>query len=446
MTAFESSIESWILSYLVNSLWQVPLLFAAGWIAARALRPVGAGAEHRVWVSVLGLQAILPACPALPWNRMRALFVWAGGGPSADRARVSVTMGTGIGFGAFNLPAGFLAAIAVAYCAVSVYFAARFVWRWWRLGAIRREAREVELTGQAAISWAECCARFGVNEASIASSSRVFSPVTMGLSQKLLLLPAGMDSSLPEADLRTVIAHEFAHIRRNDFFKNLLYESLSVPVSYHPFLRLTRERIMETREIVCDRMAAEADGRSQYTRSLLRLASLLVNGAPVRTPHTIGIFDANTFERRLMKLTEKPAEIRGARRLAIVAACAMFAIATCCSALALRMNVDAAGGNPTMTPAFVHVSAGVMSGLRISGPMPKYPPVAKKAKVQGTVVLNAVISKEGDVKDLVVVSGPPMLQQSSLDAVRQWKYKPYLLNGNPVEVKTTINVIYTLRK
>jgi outer membrane biosynthesis protein TonB len=62
------------------------------------------------------------------------------------------------------------------------------------------------------------------------------------------------------------------------------------------------------------------------------------------------------------------------------------------------------------------------------------------------VVLNAVIGKDGTVQNLNVVSGPGELQQSSLDAVSQWTYKPYLLNGDPIEVETTINVIYSLAK
>jgi periplasmic protein TonB len=76
--------------------------------------------------------------------------------------------------------------------------------------------------------------------------------------------------------------------------------------------------------------------------------------------------------------------------------------------------------------------------------MPVYPPEAKKAKIQGTVVLDVVISKEGNIENLRVISGPQELQQSALDAVRQWTYKPYLLNGDPVEVKTTVNIIYNL--
>ena len=77
---------------------------------------------------------------------------------------------------------------------------------------------------------------------------------------------------------------------------------------------------------------------------------------------------------------------------------------------------------------------------------PKYPQEAKDARIQGTVVLDAIISKTGAVDSLRVVSGPKELQQSTLDAVRQWAYRPFLLNGAPVEVETTINVMYTLRK
>jgi protein TonB len=76
--------------------------------------------------------------------------------------------------------------------------------------------------------------------------------------------------------------------------------------------------------------------------------------------------------------------------------------------------------------------------------MPVYPPDAKAAKVQGTVVLQATVGKDGHVKTLHIVSGPAMLQQAAEEAVNHWVYKPYLLNGAPVEVTTRINVIFTL--
>jgi TonB family protein len=253
---------------------------------------------------------------------------------------------------------------------------------------------------------------------------------------------------LQEADLHTVIVHEFAHMRRKDFMKNLLYELLSLPVSYHPLLWLTRARIMESREMVCDQMAAAQTGPNEYAQSLLRLASLLITGSLGRTPHTIGIFDANLFERRIMNVTEKQQEVRGVRRVVILAACAALALVTCGSALALGMHANAASGgsdsNANKAPKQLTVSSEEMSHNLLNKAVPVYPPAAKKARIQGKVVLEAVIGTDGTVESLRVISGPQELQQSALDAVRQWTYKPYLMNGEPVEVETTINIIYQL--
>jgi protein TonB len=86
------------------------------------------------------------------------------------------------------------------------------------------------------------------------------------------------------------------------------------------------------------------------------------------------------------------------------------------------------------------VSSGVVSGLKISGQTPVYPPIAKAAHVSGAVVLHAIISKEGTIKNLSVISGPEMLKSAALEAVQTWRYKPYLLNGDPTEVDTQITV------
>jgi protein TonB len=85
-----------------------------------------------------------------------------------------------------------------------------------------------------------------------------------------------------------------------------------------------------------------------------------------------------------------------------------------------------------------------MAGNLILKVTPNYPPIAKAARVQGTVVLQATISKTGSIENLRVITGPQMLQQAALDAVKAWRYRPYLLSGEPVEVDTTINVVFTL--
>jgi protein TonB len=73
-----------------------------------------------------------------------------------------------------------------------------------------------------------------------------------------------------------------------------------------------------------------------------------------------------------------------------------------------------------------------------------YPPLAKQARIQGVVVLEAIINKQGSVENLRVINGHPLLIQSALDAVKQWKYKPTLLNGEPVEVVTQVTVNFNL--
>ena len=92
----------------------------------------------------------------------------------------------------------------------------------------------------------------------------------------------------------------------------------------------------------------------------------------------------------------------------------------------------------------LRVSSGVAAGMLVHQVKPQYPPIAVQARIQGTVVLQAVIGKDGTVKDLRLLSGHPMLSPAAIEAVKLWRYRPYLLNGEPVEVDTQINVNFTL--
>jgi len=96
------------------------------------------------------------------------------------------------------------------------------------------------------------------------------------------------------------------------------------------------------------------------------------------------------------------------------------------------------------TPQRVRVSSGVQSGLLVRRVNPTYPPLARQARIQGVVLLQAQISKDGNIENLQLISGHPMLAPAAIEAVKQWKYKPYLLNGEPVEVETQVQVNFTL--
>jgi len=94
----------------------------------------------------------------------------------------------------------------------------------------------------------------------------------------------------------------------------------------------------------------------------------------------------------------------------------------------------------------VRVSQGVSQGLLIHRVEPMYPPIAQQAHIQGIVTLTAVIDKDGIIQRLQLVSGHPLLATAAIDAVKQWRYKPYLLNGQPVEAETTVTVTFRLQR
>jgi periplasmic protein TonB len=108
------------------------------------------------------------------------------------------------------------------------------------------------------------------------------------------------------------------------------------------------------------------------------------------------------------------------------------------------------GSQPAPMPAhpapLAHLfrTSSMMEGSLIRKVQPIYPPLAKSARIQGPVVLFAVISKAGAIDNLHVVSGHPMLVQAALDAVKQWQYRPYILNQEPIEVETQITVNFLL--
>jgi len=99
---------------------------------------------------------------------------------------------------------------------------------------------------------------------------------------------------------------------------------------------------------------------------------------------------------------------------------------------------------PRLAPQKVRVSSGVAEGMLIHQVKPPYPVAAKMARVEGSVALQAVIGKDGSIQNLRVISGHPLLTSAALEAVKQWRYKPYYLNGEPVEVETQIVVNFLL--
>lgn len=135
---------------------------------------------------------------------------------------------------------------------------------------------------------------------------------------------------------------------------------------------------------------------------------------------------------------------------AIVSAIYLLALCTA-TAFAQDQPPQSAPANPPAapqtsqdSPKTIRLGGGVMQAQITKMVQPVYPQIAKTAHISGTVVLHAIVGADGKIADLQYVSGPPLLMRAAMDAVRQWEYKPTLLNGEAVRVDTTISVVFTL--
>lgn len=149
-----------------------------------------------------------------------------------------------------------------------------------------------------------------------------------------------------------------------------------------------------------------------------------------------------------MLLTRLQRAVTHTNRDVVTALLVAVAIATSGWAAPLRSLAQTAastGVDQQSGSAPVRVSSGVAVGNIIRRVTPVYPLQARAHHIEGSVVLHAVIGKDGAIHNLSAISGPPLLQSSAMDAVRQWKFKPYLLNGEPVDIETDIVIGFHLR-
>jgi TonB family protein len=452
-----NALAAWAAATFLNALWQTALIFCAAWLAARLLRPAGPRAVHRVWIAALLLEALLPFCrlqPGLWLERLRATFTQAGDGAVTVRIAAATSTGAAQPW----LPGWAQRMLATIFLVLVVIALLRVGRSLWRTHALLRRADPVEPAGELALALEAYADELGIDPARVrvARLDDLHGPATLGLFRHTLLLPADLLTQSGAAlsqeereELSATLAHELEHMRRRDFAWNLLFTLIALPVDWHPLLRLTRGQIDETRELaVDDRAAALLAGNRTYARSLVRIATRLAAHPALRPIEAMGIYDCNIFERRIVNLMRKTEEVSWMRRAASVAGCAVLALAASYTAMALQAKVnppeEAKNGAPVLKDGVVPLSSAEAAGNLVSKVAPVYQAVAKAAGIDGTVRLNAVIGKDGHMKDLRVIGGPIMLQQPSMDAVKQWVYKPYLLNGEPVEVETEIHVIYTL--
>jgi len=304
-----------VTSYVVNAMWQLPLMLAAGWCLSRWLKPTGPDLQHRVWVLVLIVSTLAPAIPIF-----RPYFAQ----PSSSAHRNVPSPAISASLGDRYLPvisSDIVLTPTAIYFISGLYIASLLVFSIRLCGQIRCTSTLVGNAGPASIEpeyvamWNRSKERFSIRTAALLRSDDVSGPVTAGFRHPVVLLPVAFFDEHSQTEFLAAIGHECAHIRRNDYRKNLFYEVIALVTAFHPVTWFIKSQIAQTREMVCDQMAAEHFfDRRAYGQCLLRLASKMAPAAPSAAFHTIGLFDRNSLERRIMTLMTSSPRVTRIRR------------------------------------------------------------------------------------------------------------------------------------
>jgi TonB family protein len=277
----------------------------------------------------------------------------------------------------------------------------------------------------------------GPGGVSVLVSREITSPVTFGFLRPVILLPEGFER-LTASVRNAILCHELLHVRRRDWLFTIVEETIRSLLWFHPAIWWLLGEIQLAREQVVDLAVIRTTGfREPYVDALLAIA-----GAGPQldlSPAPLFLRRRHLKQRVISILKEVPMN----RRKSISALVAgLSVVAAACWFITGAIPLTAADAPPP--PPKVRVGGNVAQANLISQPKPAYPADAKRDRIQGTVTLEVEIAEDGTVRDITSAQGPQELIQSAVDAVKQWVYRPTLLNGQPVAVVTTIDVRYTL--
>lgn len=353
-----TTIESWIVGFLINSVWMGAVVALLACATNRLLRRASVRYRHLLWVAALtavialSFSALLriPISPApaqsrtLLTNQMPHEMEPALVKPLPTAAERHPSR-----FAVPALAIGQSAALAVAWIYGLLIFTRviTFALSWWRTHRFINQAQVVDVPLFAAAALARCQRLLRLQDITILTSATLRGPVTAGAFRPVVIVPLEL---LTEANLdlvTTAIGHELAHVARRDYLFNLLYELIAMPLWFHPTLALALRRIRETRELRCDEIVTERlqDARV-YARSLLQLAGAALPFGRAAVTITVGIADANILEERVKTLLNRPAVKK--QSIMIVGAALLFAV-PCLAAASVALRVNVSSSSPAST-------------------------------------------------------------------------------------------------
>lgn len=288
-------------------------------------------------------------------------------------------------------------------------------------------------------------------------SESVTVPVTFGLRRPTVLLPPDFDS-LPAPTQEAILCHELIHVRRRDWLFHVFEEAVQTILWFHPIVRWLKTRIAVAREQVVDRAVVELTGqRRSYLEALV-----LVARSQKQTgwaPATCLIERHDLKERVALMLQE--VSMSKSRTRVTWAVCAAVVLGSSVAAArafpwaSLERAEPELGRAPATSPQEsqgeekpsepVFVTGDIERPIKVFAPSPEYTEEARKNKVQGTVILQVVITKQGSVDNVKVLKQLGMgLDEAAVAAIETWRFEPATLDGEPVAVHYNLTVNFRL--
>jgi|HubBroStandDraft_4_1064222.scaffolds.fasta_scaffold17659_4 TonB family protein len=449
LSEYSSGISSTIASGLGTHLWQSTLFAAAAGLLTLTLRKNHAQARYGLWLAA----SVKFLIPFLLLVAIGNRLAWSAGSAITNHRLHFAIEVISAAAPATAVPALLLPAmIGVWLCG---FLAVPFLWcvQWRKMSAVvraatpLREGREVEaLRRMEMISGMR-------KQIEMRLSRTPIEPGIFGIFRPVLMWPEGISGRLEDAQLDAILAHEVQHVRRHDNLAAAIHMGVEAIFWFHPLVWWLGARLVEERERACDEEVLELGSERQiYAEGILKVCEFCL-ASPLACISGVAGGDLKKrmvhimTERILQKLDFGRKLVLGAAGLAAAATPIVFGLATATHAVSPAASAVAQQSEqPAAAHASVHASKEEMNALVLKRIPPEYPQAAKKAHIQGQVILRAIISKDGDVENLQIVSGHPQLAPAAIEAVKQWKYRPYLQQGIPVEVETEITVNFTLVK
>jgi len=231
--------------------------------------------------------------------------------------------------------------VSLLYLGFVFFRGVRLYCGWRALKTILQDSGKLQIT-RIRILAEQGYRRLGMKPVRILLSEHGRGPATLGIRNPAVILPEWLLANASKDEICSVLGHELAHIRRHDFFLNLVYEICLLPISFHPAAALIKTRIDQTRELACDEIAAEyLSTPTQYAHSILTIAeSMAANQLATTAGYALGLFDTNTMEDRIMNLLAKANRTSKiwARTSAIAAAAALTAACLGAAGFAIQVN------------------------------------------------------------------------------------------------------------